>query len=140
MKVALALAVGVLALGTAGCTDDDTPTTATQSENPAAVPFSRSETLACLRSEGATVDALRPSDQQRRALRDLAQGRAMEVHLDGAIIPVAFAHDVAAAELLVELLTVPDSAYEIVRRGNVVVLQPSEHSALNNSLARCLPS
>ena len=52
---------------------------------------------------------------------------------------MAFARDVAAAALLVELLSVPGSAYKVVRRGNVVVLLPSEDSALNESLARCLP-
>lgn len=140
MRLAVTLAVGLLALGAAGCTtDDDTPTTAQPSENPAAAPFSRSEALACLRKEGTTVQALRPSDQQLRALRDLAQGRSILVHLDGTIIPMAFARDVAAAALLVELLSVPGSAYKVVRRGNVVVLLPNEDSALNESLARCLP-
>ena len=117
MRAALALTVGVLVMGASGCTGDDEP-----SEDPASAPFSQETTLACLRNEGATIAGLRPSDQQRRALRDLAQGRTVEVRLGGTDIALAFAPDVAAADLLVELLTVPGNPYAINRRGNVVVL------------------
>ena len=137
MRAALALTVGVLALGTTGCTEGGSPTTET-AERPAAAPYSRSKTLSCLRSEGATVDALRPANQQLRALRDLAQGRSFEVHVERSIFAIAFARDVAAAQLLVELVSVPGGSYDAVRSGNVVVLHQSEGSALNAALARCL--
>ena len=133
MRAALALTVGVLVVGASGCTGDNDPT-----DDPASAPFSRKATLACLRSEGATIAEIRPSDRHRRALRDLAQGRTAEVRLDGTAVALAFARDVAAADLLVELLTVPDNPYEIIRRGNVVVLQRPAEEAGTSVVSGCL--
>lgn len=132
------VAAGILAIGTGGCGDNDSSLPATATESPAAAPFPRGKTLSCFRSRGATVEALRPADPQLRALRDLARGRAFDVRMERTMFAIAFTRDVAAADLLVELVTAPGGAYEPVSRGNVVLLHRSNGSGMDAALARCL--
>jgi hypothetical protein len=63
-------------------------------------------------------------------LRDLAQRRAFEVRVGGDVVAVAFAPNVAGASLLVELLTLPDTHYEVVQRENVALLHRSAGTGL----------
>ena len=138
MKIVVAATLAVLALAAPGCANDDSAMSTGSDEDPASAPSRRAETLACLREHGATVTPLRPSDRELRALRDLAQGDSVEVRLDGATVAMAFAEDVGGAQLLVELLTVPDGAYEIVRSGNVVVLHRPSAGAGLAAVTDCL--
>lgn len=108
--------------------------------DPAAVPFARGPTLACLRRSGASVTGLTASDPDLRALRDLAQRASFSIRAGGRHVALAFGRDVAGAELLEELLAVPDSRYAVGRRGNVVVLYPRGDRATLRVLADCVPA
>ena len=134
------LGLAVFAVALSGCLGAQEPTDGAAADDTAVAPHTQTETEACFRNRGASVQTLRPLDAQLRALRDLAQRRSVEVHLDGALMGAAFAPDVAGAELLVELLQVPNTQYEIARRGNVVVLyRPGDDSAFQ-VVSACLRS
>jgi hypothetical protein len=139
MRRATWLLIALVAL-LAGCqTADQGEMSDTEPLDPAAVPFEQRQTLACLRGTGASVDRLAPSDQELRALRDLAQRKSFRIRASGRRVALAFGRDVAAAQLLEELLAVPRSSYTIVRRGNVVVLYRRGEPPALSSVARCLP-
>lgn len=132
VKAAVAVVAAALAIGTTGCLHD-----ADTTEDPAARRYTRAETIACLRSNGATVNALSASDRHLRALRDLAQGRTVEVRRGETTTALAFASDVAGAALLVELLAVPGNPYQVTRRGNVVALYRLPSATAESLTAPC---
>jgi len=132
------LAVAALAVGLSGCFGDQKPADDASTSDPWAAPYALAAAEACLRARGASVQPLRPRDAQLRALRDLAQRRSLEVHIDGALVGAAVAPDAAGAELLVELLQLPNSPYEIVRRGNVVVLRRPADADASRAVLVCL--
>lgn len=138
MRRAALLLIALVAL-VAGCQAEDEKETSPQaSSDPAAAPFELGQTLACLRRSGASVRRLEPADPELRALRDLAQRTSFRVRANGQEVGVAFGRDVASAQLLEELLTLPGSSYAVVRRGNVVVLYSRSESAALNVLADCV--
>jgi hypothetical protein len=134
------LALAWLAVGLTGCLGNKGPADDAPSSDPAAALYSQAATEACLRDRGASIRRLRPLDAQLRALRDLAQHRSLEVHLDDALVGAGFAPDIAGAQLLVELLQVPSSPYAVVRRGNVVVLHEPTDDAAFQVVSACLRS
>jgi hypothetical protein len=124
-----------------GCGSDDSaaqPAPPPTSSNPAAAPFKQAVMLACLRRAGRSVAPVRASDPQLRVLRDVAKQASFQVRFRRHVIVLAFGKSVADAELLEELLMMPQSRYTIVRRGNVVVLYRRGQSAALTSLAGCL--
>ena len=65
---------------------------------------------------------VRALDSQMRQLRDLAQRTSREVRIGTRSIGLAFTRTVGDATILVELLTVPNDVYRIVRLRNVVLM------------------
>jgi hypothetical protein len=104
----------------------------------AAVTYAMAPTRRCLVKLGAVVGRVRASDARLRALRDLAQRNSFQAMLGGRTVAMAFGRDVAAAQLLVELLTVPRDPYRLTRRANVVFLyRPRSRQAFSRA-ASCL--
>lgn len=134
------LALAALAVGLPGCFGGDEPTDDASTTGPATAVYAQAATEACLIDRGAAVRRLRPLDAQLRALRDLAQRRSLEVHVADALVGTAFAADSSRAELLVELLQVPESPYRVVRRGNVVLLHRPADDAAFQVVSTCLRS
>ena len=137
MRLGLALSAA-LAIALAGCAGDDSPRGDTVQADPASAPITRSAAEACLEAAGATLGELRASDARLRSLRDLAQGRSIEVRAEIGVVYLAFARDVARAELLAELLEVPGGPYKVQRTANVVVLYRPEASELLGTVSGCL--
>ena len=137
MKVLAAFVATVIMLGAACGEDGDAPV-AQSVVAPTASPYSRSKTVACLTTRGATVQKIRPTDPRLRAIRDVAQRQSVEIRLKDARLAVAFGRNIAEAQLLVELLTVPSDPYRIQRRGNVVILYRARDSRTFAIVARCL--
>lgn len=105
----------------------------------AASPYSRLPTIACLKRRGATVADIGTNDPGLRGLRDLAQRRSVVVRFrDNARVGVAFLPNVAGAELLVELLTVPRAQYAVTSRGNVVIQYRNRDADALSSVVGCL--
>jgi hypothetical protein len=121
----------LVVLVAAGCS-------AHSASDPAAAPYLEGPTEACLRADGAAIRPLHPTTPAFRMLGDLAQRRSFEVRLDGAVVGVAFAKDVAGAQLLVDLLTLPNVRYEADDHGNVVVLHRSAEAETAANVASCL--
>ena len=135
--VAIAAATVVLA---AGCGSDAAvaPTARASEEDPAAAPYQRSITVACLVKRGASVRQIRPTNTAFQALQDVARGQAREVLVKNRRVALAFARNIAGAELLVELLTVPTDSYRVERRGNVVLLYRARDARTLAIVVRCL--
>jgi hypothetical protein len=123
----------------AGCQGAGDETSPIEQPDPAAAPFEQRRTLACLRATGTSVKPLEATDPELRALRDLAQRKAFRVQASGRRLALAFGRDVAGGQLLEELVTVPNSSYAVVRRGNVVVLYRRGEPAALAVLADCVP-
>jgi hypothetical protein len=99
---------------------DTTPTNGPRGGAGAPTPqrYSLAATRRCLDRAGLRVGPVEKTDSRLRALGDLAQRTSISVHADGKVIGVAFGD----AELLAELLAVPNDPYMIETRGNVVLL------------------
>lgn len=104
----------------------------------AAGPYSLSASTRCLEARGASVARVRPLDTHLRRLRDLAQRTSREARVGKQSVGLAFARSEAGAELLVELLTVPNMTYRLAQRSNVVLMyKPASRAALADAVA-CL--
>lgn len=139
----LALRAGIavtalLALGVAGGSAE---TAAGSPAGPAAAArYSLSATTRCLEARGASVKPVRPLDSQLRQLRDLAQRTSREARLGRQSVGLAFTQSEANAELLVELLAVPNNAYRVVQRRNVVLMYKLGSRAALADTVECLRS
>ena len=117
--------------------DDDTPgadtgerpsgsttpvlTTGPTSPTPKAPPpYELAATRRCLRSAGFAVSPIRSTDPRLRALGDLAQRTSLELHFGGQTLGLAFAN----AQLLADLLRVPNDPYRMQVRRNALLMYP----------------
>ena len=75
-------------------------------------------TRRCLVANGARVSRLRAEEGRLRELAAFAQKTSFAVRLDGRTVAVAFGN----ADLLAELLTVPDNPYKLEVRDNVLLM------------------
>ena len=88
--------------------------------NLAPPPYELAATRRCLRSAGVAVSPIRSTDPRLRALGDLAQRTSLELHLGGQTLGLAFAN----AQLLADLLRVPDDPYRMQVRRNALLMYP----------------
>lgn len=102
------------------------------------VGYSRRRTVHCLRERGAEVGTVRAWDDRRQALADLAQDNSVEVRRRGANVLMAFTESPAAAQFLVEALTVPDDPYRLEAQGSVVLLYRPGASGQARATESCL--
>lgn len=125
----LAVMIAVVLVASGGCSDR-ADHGRTGPSGTTAQEYAREPTTGCLERGGAVVSDLRPSDPRLQALRDLAQRDSLEVTFGGQSVGLAFVPDAAAAELLVELLEVPDDPYRVTNDRNVVLMyKPSAAQA-----------
>ncbi len=126
---------GLLALLAGGCDGGSGPATTATRPEPR---YSLAATVACLQSRGAVVARVRPVDTRLRALRDLAQRISRVARVGSGTLGFAVARDSGQAQVLAELLAVPDDPYRIAVRGNVVLMyRPSSRRAFAVALS-CL--
>jgi hypothetical protein len=109
------LAAAAVAAGCASNTDTRTTPVA------AVKPYAMTPTRACLRADGATVSAVRPSDRRLQAFGDLAQRNSIEARSTRGLVALAFTRSDRDAQLLAELLRVPKDPYRLLVRRNAVV-------------------
>lgn len=76
----------------------------------------------CLRAKGAALSRVPRTTKSMALLHDLAQRTSFLARIRRSEVGVGVMPSVANAQLLVELLFVPNSGYRIHRRGNVVFL------------------
>lgn len=133
---------GAILLGLLGACSDDrgagapaSPPAATGPSTTAPPVHAMAPTAVCLEMSGATVGKVLPRDERLRALGDLAQTNSVEATIDDGLVGMAFAASPADAELLAELLRVPDDPYRIVTKDNVVLMyEPAAEPALRKSV------
>jgi hypothetical protein len=100
--------------------------------------YALTPTSRCLKSRGAKVGAVKPSDKRLRALRDFTQRRSIQVVLKGKLVGLAFLDGPGEARILADLLKVPHDPYRLVRRGNALLMyKPSAKKAFD-AAASCL--
>lgn len=138
----------LVALG--GCRDDRSPATGTgsttapgalgssTSSRAAAVQYGLEPTKRCLEGRGAAASEVRPTDERLQALRDLAQRNSFQVTVGAEVVGMAFAASGSDAQLLAELLTVPEDRYRIVTKENVVLIFRSPAEATFRASVECL--
>jgi hypothetical protein len=101
-------------------------------------PYTLGATVRCVRATGATVGKVPRVGTDRSQLRDLAQRTSFEVRAKGRFVDVALAPSPSGAQLLLELLDVPQNKYEVSARGNAVLLYARAGKALAARVTRCL--
>src|SRR5947209_19794784 len=134
MRAALVLTV-VAAFG-AGCGTSRATIPATTAATPPN--YSLTLTSRCLVQHGAKVGRVRPLDTRLRALRDLAQRNSIQADFKTGRVGLAFSKSEADAKLLVELLTVPNDPYVLVRRANVVLIYKRAQKRAFTTAVSCL--
>lgn len=100
--------------------------------------YRKAPTVSCLRGKNVAVAAIKPSDRRLRALRDLAQKTSWQATLRKGVVGVAIGRNANDAELLVELLSVPNDRYRLERRANAVLLYRPTAATLAKTVRNCL--
>jgi 8-oxo-dGTP pyrophosphatase MutT (NUDIX family) len=145
-RLAASALVGAVAIATVGCTDDPgsgsphettEPSPGVSATVPATSPvYSLAATRRCLEEAGLLVGPVGTRDPRLRALGDLAQRTSVTVMSGGEVVGLAFGD----AELLADLLAVPDDPYTIETRGNAVLLYRPAARPQAAAVRRCLRS
>lgn len=100
--------------------------------------YALASTRACLTAAGAIVNEVQPRDARFQALRDLAQRNSLEASVEGRFVGIAFASGAETSRQLAELLEVPDDAYRIVVRDNVLLMYVPSAEQVFQKAASCL--
>ena len=133
---------GAMALVAVGCTDDQSAGSAhntTTGPSPGAATsavYSLDATRRCLLQSGFLVGPVGTTDPRLRALGDLAQQASIAVRSGGEVVGLAFGD----AQLLADLLAVPDDPYTIETQGNAVMLYRPAAGRHAAAVRRCLRS
>ena len=100
--------------------------------------YHRAPTVSCLKEKRVVVTTVVPADRRLRALRDLAQKTSWQAKLGSRVVGVSINRTAADAELLLELLRVPNDAYRHERSANAVLLYRPSAAPLARTIRACL--
>ena len=100
--------------------------------------YSKAPTVSCLREKQVAVAAVRPADRRLRALRDLAQKTSWQASKGKLVVGVSIGRNESEAELLVELLRVPNTPYRLEQRSNAVLVYLPPAASLAKKVRACL--
>jgi hypothetical protein len=134
--MAATVAIG-LSTGCDAETDSSHPedSTATQQATTTIEPrYSLAPTRRCLEDEGFVARPISGDDPRLQELSDLAQRTSLEIRRDGELVGLALGD----AELLADLLAVPNDLYTIETHGNAVLLYLPTARATAGAVRRCL--
>lgn len=91
----------------------------------------------CLGADGIVLGEVVPRDERLQALRDLAQTTSFDATADGRSVSLAILATAGDAELLADLLTVPDDPYQVVVHGNVLVMYQPDAVDVYRTVVTC---
>ena len=136
--VPLGVATVLTTLG--GCRDgaESQPSSQTQPAGAAQANLSPAAVTLCLQTDGILIGDVQPRDARLQAFHDLAQQTSFEARLGQRSVAVAVAATAGDAQLLAELLQVPDDPYRVVVNGNVVIMYQADAEDTYRSVVRCV--
>lgn len=123
-----------------GCRDgaESQPSSQTQPAGAAQANLSPAAVTLCLQTDGVLIGDVQPRDARLQAFHDLAQKTSFEARLGQRSVAVAVAATAGDAQLLAELLQVPDDPYRVVVNGNVVIMYQADAEDTYRSVVRCV--